>query len=62
MISVAEYDRYLTQKEVCRRLQVSVKTLQALRRKQKIKFYRFGFRTIRFKLVDVVRFEEQAKQ
>jgi len=42
-------DRLLTTREVCRRLGISIRTLQVLRSNRKIAYLRFGHRSIRFR-------------
>jgi excisionase family DNA binding protein len=42
-------DRLLTQREVCRLLQICPKTLQNLRRRRLIAFVKFGYNAIRFR-------------
>ncbi len=54
-------DRLLTQREVCQRLSVCKKTLQNMRRRQQIKYLRFGHRTIRFAESAVNEFLRQAE-
>ncbi len=49
----------LTQKEVCRELRVCPKTLQRLRRAGKLKFMRWGHRTIRFSSREIERFKAE---
>lgn len=58
--SVNDPDKLLTQAEVCQLLRVSAKTLQILRRERRIKFMRFGHRTIRFHQSAVLAFIAQA--
>lgn len=54
-------DKLLTQREVSELLGVSVKTLQVLRRNQKLSFVRFGHRTIRFRESEVSKFVERSR-
>ena len=54
-------DKLLTQREVSELLGVSVKTLQVLRRNQKIGFVRFGHRTIRFRESEISKFVEGSR-
>jgi len=46
----------LTQREVCALLRIAPKTLQNLRRAGKIRFVKFGYRSIRFRQDDVAAF------
>jgi excisionase family DNA binding protein len=48
----------MTQKEVCEELQVSTKTLQKWRREGKLKFYQFGYRTVRFSDSEIRKLKE----
>jgi excisionase family DNA binding protein len=57
----ATADKLLTQREVSELLGVSVKTLQLLRRNQKLAFVRFGHRTIRFRESEVSKFVERSR-
>jgi excisionase family DNA binding protein len=49
-------EKLLTQREVCRLLQVSPKTLQRLRRRSMITFVQFGYHSIRFRQDEVEEF------
>jgi len=55
-------DTFLTQQEVCQLLRISRKTLQEWRRRGRIKFYRFGHRTIRFRHSAVLALIEKTTQ
>jgi excisionase family DNA binding protein len=52
----------LTQSEVCEMLQVSRKWLQIQRRAGKLKFLRFGHRTIRIPVAEVERLAKEAQK
>jgi excisionase family DNA binding protein len=49
-------DKLLTQREVCRLLKLSPKTLQTLRRTRQIPFVKFGHRSIRFRAEEIQAF------
>jgi excisionase family DNA binding protein len=51
--------RLLTQREVCRLLKLSPKTLQILRRTRQIPFVKFGHRSIRFRPDEIQEFVRQ---
>jgi excisionase family DNA binding protein len=58
-------DRLLTTREVCRRLGISIRTLQVLRSNRKIAYLRFGHRSIRFReqaVADFIQRREKAVQ
>ena len=48
----------LTTKEVAERLKVSPKTVRRFVDAGKLKVRRMGYRTLRFRLADIVKFEE----
>jgi excisionase family DNA binding protein len=50
------FDGQLTQKEVCQLLRISPKKLQLLRRDRKIKYLKYGHRSIRFRQQDVAEY------
>ena len=55
-------DRLLTTREVCRRLGISIKTLQVLRSNRKIAYLRFGHRSIRFREEAVEKFMQRREK
>lgn len=52
----------LNQREVCRLLAISPKTLQTLRRSRKIRFVRLSARAIRFRQEDVAEFLQRREE
>lgn len=55
-------EKMLTQREAAKRLQISVKTLQILRRQRRINFFRLGYRTIRIAESEIQQFINRREQ
>lgn len=61
MATSAPADRYLTQREVCEALRISLKTLQVWRRQRRLTFYRFGHKTVRIRESELLRLQTEAR-